>query len=107
MAAITRVRCRVCENEEDSYCTIKKCKIRGNKSRICVSFRMNSSKVRIKTKIPSQFRPDWYWDRKEYKKVMKEARLKAEQAQVEQVPSYLGTKAPDCLADFRSTAGEK
>ncbi len=48
-----KVKCMVCEHEDDSFCSIKKCKIKVNKSRTCNIFEFTSEKVRIKRAIPS------------------------------------------------------
>ena len=47
-----KVKCVVCEHEDDSFCNIKKCKIKVNKSRTCNAFEFTPEKVRIKRAIP-------------------------------------------------------
>ncbi len=47
-----KVKCIVCEHEDDNFCSIKKCKIKANKSRTCNVFKFTPGKVRIKRAIP-------------------------------------------------------
>lgn len=52
------VRCSVCKHEVSDKglnvmkCTIKKCTVQPNKSRLCKSFEMESSKIRIRKSLP-------------------------------------------------------
>ena len=109
MSNIGRVKCRVCINEKDGFCSVRKCRTKGNKSRVCVYFANDFSKVRIKEKVPTVMRPDWYWKRKEVKRAYKEFLKKQEEEKqfkdtVSNDKSLNGTSCPDCLSGFRSTA---
>lgn len=108
--SIERVKCRVCVNEHDSFCLIKKCKTRGNKSRICSSFIHDVSKIKVKRKVETVMRPDWYWNRKEIKKAYKkwqvEEKLRLEAASNQSKYINANEPAPDCLSSFRSTASD-
>lgn len=106
---MAKVKCRVCANENDGYCSVKKCLVKTNKARRCDIFVYNISKVRIKQDLPAITRPDWYWNRKkaiqEYKKNLA-AGIARKQVAPEGPPKYLETTSlekPDCLSNFRST----
>lgn len=47
-----KVKCAVCEHEDSSFCKVKKCKIKVNKSRTCSIFKFVPEKVRIKRALP-------------------------------------------------------
>ncbi len=47
-----KVKCVVCKHEDDSFCSIKKCKTKVNKSRICNAFRFAPEKIKIKRALP-------------------------------------------------------
>ena len=106
MSNTSRVKCRVCANEKDGFCSVKKCTVRTNKARVCDKFANDFSKVKIREKVPTVMRPDWYWNQKEMRKVYKES-LKKQEAQSQFGGTYQPTQTPvpDCLAGFRSTAG--
>ena len=105
-----RVKCRVCANEKGGFCSVKRCKTKSNKSRICKDFVNDFSKVRIRAKTETIMRPDWYWKRKEVRRAYKEF-LKKQEAE-EQLSGNISrledtpTSVPDCLANFRSTASD-
>lgn len=104
----SRVKCRVCANEKDGFCLIKKCHVKLNKARICDGFDNDFSKVRIKEKVPTVMRPDWYWKAKEVRRAYKMF-LKNQEAEKQlegTLQSGNASDAPDCLAGFRSTAGD-
>lgn len=89
---IGRVKCRVCVNETDEYCSIKRCKTKSNKSRVCESFIMEEAKIGISIKPKCTKRPDDYWNRKELKKAHKKQIIEALEKQKQAVvspPSYL------------------
>jgi len=44
---MAKVKCKVCESEKDSFCLVKKCKIRPNKSRSCDQFEFAEYKIKI------------------------------------------------------------
>lgn len=102
-----KVKCRVCTNEKDGFCLIKKCHVKLNKARICDGFNNDFSKVKIKEKVPTVMRPDWYWKRKEVKRAYKMfLKNQEEQKQFSDTLSESDAASPDCLAGFRSTAGD-
>jgi len=102
-----RVKCRVCVIEKDGFCSVKKCTTRGNKSRVCGDFVNDFSKVKIKEKVTTVMRPDWYWNQKEMRRAYRELlKNQKEQKQTNDIlPETTGTTSPDCLSGFRSTAG--
>lgn len=110
MSNTGRVKCRVCLNEDSGFCSVKKCNTKGNKARVCGDFVNDFSKVKIKEKVPTTMRPDWYWKRKEVRRAYKEF-LKKQEAE-EQLSGNISklentpTSVPDCLANFRSTASD-
>lgn len=77
-----KVVCLVCLHQTDGFCALKKSKVKPNKRRICDKFRQDMSKVRIKVKVPTTKRPDWFWSREERRKLRKEE-LKRLQKQFE------------------------
>lgn len=85
-----KVRCTNCTKENNKYCSIKKTTISPSKKRSCSFFDLDPSKIKIPQKLPSTKRPEWYWDRKGYKKQLKE-QIKAEQKRQElaDTPTYL------------------
>ena len=50
---MVKIRCNVCSNEKGGFCTIKKIKVHANKSRKCDDYIYDSSKLKVKQKIPS------------------------------------------------------
>lgn len=50
---MTKIKCNVCSNENNSFCTIKKVKVHINKKRNCDFYVYDSSKLKVKQKIPS------------------------------------------------------
>lgn len=108
---MTKVKCRVCSNEDNGCCTVNKNKkVKLNKSRNCKNFVFAMEKVRVKQKLSATMRPDWYWNRKEAIQAYRKSMLaKAAQSQVAATPQYLDNSSlekPDCLSNFRSTAGK-
>ena len=77
---IGKVKCRVCENEDNSFCKVKQCTVRTNKARHCKAFIMNESKIKVKLKPKSVERPDWYWNRKQVIKDLKKEAIREQQA---------------------------
>jgi len=98
-----KVKCRVCENEKGGFCKVKKTKVKTNKARHCDAFIMEMSKVKVSVKPESIMRPDWYWDKKEYLKMVKEQMAK-EKALEEAREKGLINDKPDILSKFRSSA---
>lgn len=109
----SRVKCRVCTNEKGGFCLIKKCTIKLNKSRICDAFENDFSKVKIKEKVQTVMRPDWYWHAKEARRAYRELLKKQDEEQklmgtLKSSDTVSSTESPDCLSGFRSTAsGDK
>lgn len=77
-----RVVCLVCVHQTNGFCALKKSSVKLNKRRICDNFEQDMSKVRVKVKIPTVKRPDWFWSREERRKLQK-AELKKLQEQFE------------------------
>lgn len=48
-----KIRCNVCSNEKDGFCTIKKVRVHANKNRKCDDYNYDASKLKVKQKIPS------------------------------------------------------
>ena len=71
---MTKIKCNVCSNEENGFCTVKKAKMHINKKRKCESYIYESSKLKIKQKIPSIRVPytDLQSEKREAKKRLKE-----------------------------------
>ena len=95
---IGKVKCRVCENEDNGVCKVKQCAVKTNKSRHCEAFIMNENKIKISVKPKSQMRPDWYWNRKQVIKELKKEAARAKQMQ------KVDLENPDVLSRFRSSA---
>lgn len=92
---MSKVKCKVCSKEEDSFCTVKKIKIRTNKPRTCGIFNFSMNKVKVKHELPATYVKGG--DLKAYREEMMEKfRQQASGAKVE--------STADCLKDFRSTA---
>jgi len=67
-----KVRCGVCSNEKVGFCSIKKTRIKPNKSRKCTAYVYDESKVKTRQSIPSiKF---GYNEHREQKQLMKEER---------------------------------
>lgn len=49
---MAKVKCSVCLNENNKFCTIKKVKVHINKKRKCDGYIYDSSKLKIKQEIP-------------------------------------------------------
>ena len=50
---MSKIKCNVCSNENNGFCTIKKVKVHINKKRKCDSYVYDASKFKVKQKIPS------------------------------------------------------
>lgn len=91
------VKCRVCTNEQHSFCNAKNVGIHPNKSRKCGSFEYDATKVKIKQKLPATYVKGG--DMKAYREAAIEAyEQQASGARIEEA------KNPDVLSKFRSTA---
>ena len=67
-----KVICQSCLNQTNGFCSFKKSKVKLKKKRVCDKFKLDSSKVKTKTEIPTTKRPDWFWDREQRRKLYKE-----------------------------------
>lgn len=77
-----KVTCGVCLYQKDGFCELKKHKVKLKKRRICDKFKHDGEKITFKQPIPTTRRPDWYWNREERRRLMKET-LKKLQRKVE------------------------
>ena len=70
---MAKVKCRVCEHEIQGFCSVKKSSVKLNKSRVCRAFKHDITKVKVKQRLDSEMRPDWFHDRKGYINKLKKA----------------------------------
>ena len=93
---MSRVKCKVCSNEQHSFCNAKNAKIHPNKSRTCKEFDYDATKVKVRQKLPATYVKGG--DMKAYREAAIEA--------YEQQASGVKVEAtnPDILSKFRSTA---
>lgn len=75
-----KVKCALCMNQVDRYCKVKKTLINLNKKRICDRYKFDEKKVKERYEIPSEMRPDWFWNRKELINKHKKEQKKIEEA---------------------------
>ena len=75
-----KVTCNICKFEDNGRCIKKKCKVSINKTRICKMYEEDEEKVSLieekldkRNDIEVIERPDWFWDKKKYKEMVKEA----------------------------------
>lgn len=109
-----KVTCNVCLYQTDSFCDLKKCKVKLKKKRVCDKFERDNNKITFKQPIPTTRRPDWYWDREERRRLLKEALNDAQRQTVEQarreteMVNPRDTKHPltGDLSRFKTTAGK-
>lgn len=67
-----KVTCNACVYQTDGFCELKKHKVKLKKRRVCDRFKRDDNKITFKQPIPTTRRPDWYWNREERRRVMKE-----------------------------------
>jgi len=67
-----KVICGVCMKQVDGFCQAKKCKVALKKRRLCNKFVYDVNKVSIKIPLPSIKRSEFFWDRKERRRILKE-----------------------------------
>jgi hypothetical protein len=51
---MAKVRCKACQNEEATYCVVKKTSVAINKPRKCEAFILAENKVKAKEPIPTE-----------------------------------------------------
>lgn len=90
-----KVRCKVCVNENQSFCDANNIKVRINKPRHCSKFVYDVDKIQVKTKLPSTYIKGGNF--KEFRNRIIAEIVAAEEAK-------RGEEAPDCLSQFRSTS---
>lgn len=71
-----KVTCSTCEKQTNGYCSAKKTMVSLNKRRKCPKYDHDVTKEKEYSPIPSEMRPDWYWDKKETKRLRREWRAK-------------------------------
>jgi hypothetical protein len=110
-----KVMCLFCKFEIDKRCNKKNSKVNLKKKRICKLYEDDDDKLRemaqrkLNSKKPQvTFRPDWYWDRKNFIKKLK----KEEAERAAQQPSvFTGNPEHPLTGDlsrfFKSTVEEK
>ena len=92
-----KVRCRVCSNEQHSFCNTKNVKIHPNKSRTCEDFDYDETKVKVKQKLEGTYVKGGNM------KAFREAAIEAYEQQASGAKVEAATN-PDVLSKFRSTA---
>jgi len=108
---MNKVLCAFCKFEINKRCIKKNSKVNLKKKRMCELYEDDDDKLsemaqrRLNTKKPTvSFRPDWYWDRKNFIK-----KLKAEEAEraVKQPSIFTGDDKHPLTGDlsrfFKST----
>ena len=95
---IGKVKCRVCENEKDGFCKVKKCSIKLNKSRHCQAFIMDNAKIKVSVKPETVIKAI-----KEQEERIKQA-IEDRKTEPAPAPDYLQGEKPDVLSKFRSSA---
>jgi len=110
-----KVLCAFCKFEIDGRCVKKKSKVNLKKKRLCKFYQDDDDKIqaiaerKLNAKKPTvYFRPDWYWDRKNFIKKMK----KEEEDRAVRSPSiFTGDLEHPITGDlsrfFKSTVGEE
>jgi hypothetical protein len=109
-----KVLCTFCKFEVDGRCIKKKSKVNLKKKRLCKFYQDDDNKIqtmaerKLNAKKPIvYFRPDWYWDRKNFIKKMKK---EEEERAVQQPSIFTGDPEHPITGDlsrfFKSTVGE-
>jgi hypothetical protein len=114
-----KITCSTCENQINGYCNIKKTMVGLNKRRRCVSYKHDVTKEKEYNPLPSEMRPDWYWDKKEAKRLRREWRAKVseelkkaeeQKSKSEVTQPFSGDKSHPLTGDlsrFTSTVGKE
>lgn len=75
-----KVRCSECKNQSEGVCEYTKSSVKLNKRRVCDKFKLDATKVKEGTPIPTTRLPSWWHQReelrREYKKKLKELQAK-------------------------------
>ena len=110
-----KVLCSFCRFENNRRCIKKNSKVSINKKRLCDAYEDDDDKLRrlaerkLKASKPTVYmRPDWYWDRKNFIKKMKQEQAAKEESQ----PSvFTGDPEHPLTGDlsrfFKSTVGDE
>ncbi len=115
---MSKVRCKFCQFELEGKCVKKKnSTIRLNKKRVCSQYKPDIEKVDNffdrREEIPSQLRPDWWWDKEKKRKVKKrfnEKTLEQYQTTLKETPSVSNIQHPltgDLNKFMQSTVNDK
>ena len=67
-----KITCSTCLNQTEGVCEIKKVTVKLKKRRKCDNYRQDTNKIKFKEEIPVTKRPDWFWNREEKRKHMKD-----------------------------------
>jgi Fe-S-cluster containining protein len=110
-----KVICGSCSNELNSYCKIKKCKIKPNKKRVCEHFELDVGKVKVKGVPDFIKRPDYFWDDKLKKQMRREHRKRIEEEALKRIEDLkeeneekdLKHPLTGDLSKFKTTASEE
>ena len=113
-----KIRCANCGNQINGFCSVKRATVSLNKKRLCDKYKYDETKVKEKHEIPSVMRSEWYWKRKELKKLLKEQKeYEEQQVKVKELSSPPGQMQPATgnskhpltgdLSRFISTAGKE
>jgi hypothetical protein len=109
------VMCAMCQFEVAKICSKNKIGVSIKKKRSCAFYQEDESKVSVMVarrltapKPEVSFRPDWYWDRAERRRLMKEAQRQEEEKKANSV--FTGDPAHPLTGDLsrfvKSTVGE-
>lgn len=104
-----KVTCNACLHQTNGFCDIKKHKVKPKKRRVCDKFKRDHNKIAFKQPIPTTRRPDWYWNREERRRLLKEMLQDAQKQMIEQArreTEMANMKHPltGDLSRFRTTA---
>lgn len=107
-----KVICGTCFNQTNGFCDIKKATVKLKKRRICDKYSQDTNKIKFKEEIPTTKRPNWFWDREEKRKHMRnELRgLSPEEARKSQEGiNMVDAKHPltGDLSRFKTTVGKE
>ncbi len=92
-----KVRCKVCDNELNGFCKIKKITVKTNKSRKCEAYIFNEGKVKAKQEIETvrvSYR-EMEAAKKRHKEEMKQLRKMMKEGPQEGTAKQLGLVKPE------------
>jgi hypothetical protein len=78
-----KVICSECHYQANRWCSVKKSTVSLNKKRVCDKYKLDVSKIKQKHAIPTVYRSDWIYKKKELKQLLKEQKER-EEAQVKE-----------------------